>query len=49
VDAAGLGYVPGRGSSPILLPRPGAVRSSFGGGLIDAFVAKIAVGIGTGN
>jgi len=49
VDAAGNAYVTGRTSSTNLPTTPGAFRSTFGGGLFDAFVAKIAMGSGTGN
>src|SRR5262249_27749903 len=42
VDAAGSAYVSGVTRSPTFPTTPGALQATYGGGVYDAFVAKIA-------
>lgn len=43
VDSAGSAYVTGATTSPDFPTTPGAFRTTFGGGLSDAFVSKFSI------
>jgi len=48
VDGKGFAYVAGTTGAPVFLATPGSAQAQYGGGISDAFVAKIAVGSGVG-